>query len=1006
MLGHEDDAVEDGSTPEPASGPTPTSVEALRMRQAVRSRLFGAEGVEPVKIGRFMVLRRVGEGGMGVVFAAYDEQLDRKVAIKLLRTDAAAGSEGRARLQREAQALARLSHPNVVGVFEVGTFEEQVFVAMEFVRGATARAWLSEARRSWRDIVDVYAQAGRGLAAAHAAGMVHRDFKPDNVLVGEDGRVRVADFGLAREAESREDARRVGETTASVRSPAVLTRTGAVMGTPAYMSPEQHVGKAADARSDQFALCIALWEALFGERPFAGETVGDLALSVARGEIRPPREGSRVPRRIRRALERGLAAKPEARWPSVNALVEALVRDTTRRAGWIGAVSAMVLLTSGFAWWSAARDACPSAHERLAGVWDEPRKLELMREFDATGVPEAPERWSRAAANFDAFVIEWTQVYADACALPRDDQTRPLALRCLDDRLIELREVVASLASPDELRVAYTIHASSSLTEPRECKESERLVLLPRPPEDPQAAAEYEDVQAQITRADALWVVGREDEGAAIAQAAIESARGLGAPVLEARALWMLGLLREDPATLAAATNAALAAGDERVAARAAAVRAGIMVGHELEWPPAELHSQRALHRSLAQRTQDPYARAVLLELDGQDPSVVLSTRENTLRDCIEIDPEGRRGPVAQVVTRCRRELAWVLLDEGDAEGGLRQMREQARQREAVWGPHHGLTTGGYHELAAFERALGHTEAAREAWRAAWEISLENEDTGAFVFVAPDLAEVERCLHGIAKAEALLIEAENVLERRNDAAHVHAANLAIVRAEHAILRGDIELAEALVDRADAEISKSDRQDWATPLNLAVRRADLHALRNDGPGALALLAPVTDAVSISSTSFARATYRWGNLTVGHVKQFQYFYVGGQREAAVVAAGLALATAAWLPALDPKRHLAAGAFGTALVELGHYAVARRILEPAHALRVQQCPRGAWLDNHSFTTLPAFALARARWETGARAEALALAGEVRDDLAELGPGRDADRMRVEQWIAARSR
>jgi tetratricopeptide (TPR) repeat protein/tRNA A-37 threonylcarbamoyl transferase component Bud32 len=285
---------------------------------------------EPPRFGRFSVLRTLGEGGMGVVYAAYDEELDRRIAVKVLR-DASPDPHARERMVREAQAMARLSHPNVVQVHEIGEQGGQIYVAMEFVKGLTLRTWLAERPRTWREIRDMFVQAGRGLAAAHAEGLVHRDFKPDNVLIGSDGRARVADFGLAGAAEAPAEHEatpdsvmlRVGRQSAFNTA---LTMAGTIMGTPAYMSPEQHRGVATDARSDQFSFCVALWGALYGQPPFAGSNVFELATAVCLGELVPP-PASDVPHFIHEALVRGLAVEPEQRHPSMDALLAALTAD-------------------------------------------------------------------------------------------------------------------------------------------------------------------------------------------------------------------------------------------------------------------------------------------------------------------------------------------------------------------------------------------------------------------------------------------------------------------------------------------------------------------------------------------------------------------------------------------------------------------------------------------------------------------------------------------------------
>ena len=304
---------------------------------AIKARLFPTEAA-PATIGRFTVLRPLGAGGMSYVYAAYDERLDRRIAVKLLRPGQSEDSQ--ARLLREAQAMARLSHPNVVAVHEVGTWEGQVYIAMEFVRGQNLRDWLQAVPRDIPEILEVFIAAGRGLAAAHRAGIVHRDFKPANVLVGDDGRVRVVDFGLARHAGAADEplAPSAGSgpeaslagVSAGRELSTTLTATGAILGTPAYMSPEQHLGRPADARSDQFSFCVALYEALYGAPPFAGRTLGEIADRVLAGRLLPVPEDSKVPAWLRRAVVRGLSVEPGARWPTIDDLLDELARDPDR----------------------------------------------------------------------------------------------------------------------------------------------------------------------------------------------------------------------------------------------------------------------------------------------------------------------------------------------------------------------------------------------------------------------------------------------------------------------------------------------------------------------------------------------------------------------------------------------------------------------------------------------------------------------------------------------------
>src|SRR5688572_14497323 len=260
------------------------------------------------RVGRYLVLSSLGAGGMGVVFAAYDPQLDRKVALKLLRANLGANAkEARTRLKREAQAIAQLNHPNVVGVYDVGTTDDgDVYIAMEFVEGDTLTTWLKRWPRTWREILEVFHQAARGLMAAHSVGLLHRDFKPDNVLVGGDGRVRVTDFGLARSliAHLDEESGRGVTPQMPTALNSQLTATGTVLGTPRYMPPEQLTGPDIDARADQFSFCVALHEALYGEHPLPGST--SVSMLEKGDKALPPPDNTRVPTNINRAVARGL----------------------------------------------------------------------------------------------------------------------------------------------------------------------------------------------------------------------------------------------------------------------------------------------------------------------------------------------------------------------------------------------------------------------------------------------------------------------------------------------------------------------------------------------------------------------------------------------------------------------------------------------------------------------------------------------------------------------------
>ncbi len=305
-------------------------------------------------VGRYRILAPLGAGAMGRVLLAYDPSLDRKVALKLLHARAAT-PELESRLLREAKAMAKLSHPEVITVHDAGRHGEQLFIAMELVDGGTLREWLASGRRTWREILDVYLRAGRGLAWANDAGIVHRDFKPDNVLIGKDGRVRVTDFGLARsvEVDPSPPTRRQGAPEGEPAdehpdSPALelaLTRTGTLLGTPMYMAPEQLAGRPADARADVYAFCVSLYEALYGERPFEARSLSALLRKKLEGDVAPPKSGSEVPRRLRRALLVGLSPRLDDRYPSMDALLVALrAAVATRKLPWVAGILGLTAL--------------------------------------------------------------------------------------------------------------------------------------------------------------------------------------------------------------------------------------------------------------------------------------------------------------------------------------------------------------------------------------------------------------------------------------------------------------------------------------------------------------------------------------------------------------------------------------------------------------------------------------------------------------------------------------
>ena len=547
----------------------------------------------PLKIGRFVVLGQLGAGGMGVVYAAYDPELDRKVAVKLLHPSLSGSDRedlARARLLREAQALARLSHPNVVAIYDVGTHEGQVFLAMELIAGDSLTTWLRARERTVRDVLDVFLEAGRGLAAAHREGLVHGDFKPDNVLVDRAGRVRVVDFGLAFAqdgARPDEDAPTASRSGVDLSTP--LARPGALVGTPAYLSPEQFLGQPGSARSDQWAFCVALHEGLYGQRPFVGDDVPALKWAICQGTIPDEPRDRRMPTWLRRILLRGLQFDPAQRFADMDQLLAALARDPGRqrqRALLIGlAVVGLAGAALGYRW-ALVRAAeqrqglCSAAADNLTGIWDQDRKDRVQRALLATGVAYAEDTWGRVAARLDAHTDAWVRMHTEACQAThlRGEQSEALLdlrMACLQRRLTEVDSLVDVLVDADAGVVERAAEAVAGLPDLGACADAAALLGSPAAPSPEQAAA-LAAIRTELAQARALESTARYAAGLTLAEAARARARELGDRAVLAEATLMHGTLlahlgdARAPATLTDAFHTAEATTDGPLLARAA----------------------------------------------------------------------------------------------------------------------------------------------------------------------------------------------------------------------------------------------------------------------------------------------------------------------------------------------------------------------------------------------------------------------------------------------------
>lgn len=551
-------AEEQTLTALPTSMGTPTLVGSHR----------GAKGhsgglVDPTRIGDYVVLHRLGQGGMGIIYAAYDERLDRKIAIKVLR----ASSRDHARFEREAKSLARLNHPNIVHIYETGSFEGAPYIAMEFVDGVTLGEWLHEQPRTLDAILAVFLEAGRGLAAAHAKKLVHRDFKPANVMVRRDGRVLVMDFGLARgDDDDTEDGELpvVGDDPSALASPSSpstesLTLTGAVMGTPAYMAPEQFAGAQTDGATDQFSFCVCLWQAVHGERPFGGDSMAELAVSVSNGELRAPTRRE-VPAWLNQVMTRGLSLSPSDRWPSMQAVIDVLEADPGKRRRRVAAAVGLVVcvgLGAGVFAASQARERdalaaqCRAESRAIAEDWNPSVRSEAAVAFEASGPSYANDSFARGAVWMDQYAEHWTRLRLAACRDHRlaetlDGASYSATRACLDEQRETFAVLARSWTHANPHVVAKAVRAAAELPPLERCTDARWLSLREVPPADEATRAKVEVLRDELESADAQARTGERAAALATLDQTLVAARELGWDPLVAQVQLERGELLRD----------------------------------------------------------------------------------------------------------------------------------------------------------------------------------------------------------------------------------------------------------------------------------------------------------------------------------------------------------------------------------------------------------------------------------------------------------------------------
>jgi tetratricopeptide (TPR) repeat protein len=704
--------------------PSHDPVERTRLRAEVEAGLFGRAAQLP-RIGRYQLLQRLGGGGQGIVYAAHDPELDRRVAVKVLRTDRP--SDGATdRLLREAAALARLSHPNIVTINDVGTHDAGVYIVTQLVEGQTLTKWLGSSR-SWREIVQAFLDAGAGLIAAHEQGIVHRDFKPDNVLVGNDGRIQLVDFGLATAtSSSADDSVQTDEGQGSTRSGDSLTQTGVVMGTPAYMAPEQHLAQPTTPATDQYAFCVSLHQALYGQLPFVASSIEEVASAKQRGPTIPA--NAPVPASLGRMILRGLAPDPADRWPSMRALTTRLRRvlEPRRRGLVLGAGAAV--LVGALAWLPRPSDPCEASASALAGTWDDEQRRALEAAMLGSGVSHAPQTWPRARARLDAYAQAWTTAHGEACQAARDGgdaETADAQMRCLDGRRRELRALVRTLADGGPSVVDRAVQAVVALPDVERCREPAYVLAQVPPPDDPAIAEKVEAVRAQVHEAFALRTAGRPEAAIEIADRAARAAAELGYPPLVVEAGFELGTAQDrageyeaSSQTLRQAYFDASAQGMDELAAKSATALA-LVRGSRLQQFDEGLawaeHAQAALDRAPDARTQATLLtdRARIVGLQGRYEQA-LAEGERALALQIEA-----LGPEHPDLGRTLNELGLMNMMLGRHEQAQAQFERAIEIWHEALGPDHPNAAGAHHSLAGLHMYAGRYEdGEREVRRA------------------------------------------------------------------------------------------------------------------------------------------------------------------------------------------------------------------------------------------------------------------------------------------------
>jgi tetratricopeptide (TPR) repeat protein len=909
-------------------------------------------------LGRYVLIRELGHGAMGTVYRAYDPELDRSVAVKVLHE---LDAEACTRLRREAQAMARLAHPNVVSVYDVVAEGDVVFVAMELVEGGTLRT-LAEPRQ----VFEACLAAGRGIAAAHAAKLVHRDVKPENVLCGADGRVAVSDFGLARSFDD--------------------DRAPQFAGTPAYMAPEVYLGEPASPASDGFSFCAMTYEMLYGQRAFAGDDLAALRSAIVDGQPREPPVGTKVPAYVARVLLRGLARDPAARWPGMTELVDALAVDPAarrrRRIAFAAAVGG-ALVVGGVGVYAAIGPEPPSCAidpGELARAWGPERRAAVDAAVRAAGSDPV-----RIDAALDAYASRWALARQGACEATRvrgTDSDRVLEARnaCLDRARGELGALTELLAGADRRLADHAVDAVYHLRDPASCRAD--LVIAPALPQ-----------RDEVDRARALSIAGRYEEADARAAGVLASLPPGVAPQLEAEALLVrmdaanIRTHAEDAKSLAYdALAAAERARDDRLVAQCWISLVGITGNTQHEFALAAM-AMRGAEAAMARVDDDSmvalfhnHAGFALLAENN------LASARDHLRRALAFDDKDRVRPGAAGIDRS----ALCDLETRDRHYDLARELCAASlpQLESAFGPDHTYVGVVLVNTGNLELAQEHLEPAERAYTRAVHIfeHAGYRDHLAYALAIANLGLVAAAREDFAHAQPLLEQARNLF-----AAHAPSHPLRIVAlaglADAAYNRGDfatsIRYYEEVRDVVD-RYARNSEQSISALYSLSNAYTEHHDLDK--------------ANAVLDDVIARATAANNYVFVGRALEGKAA-IADQRDQVRAAIGLrerALAAfdrqddaygRAWTEQMLGDSYLALGNARQAVPPLEH-AVAHFAADPAHRYESGSAR---------------FSLARALWGRDST-RAIALARAAKADLAAVNVRDAASQLAViDAWLTS---